>query len=58
MTVICMWVDGKMAEVTGTGYDPKGEFRIDGNKADLQQGPGIGTASKLALISITWMIWL
>ncbi len=43
MTVTRVWVDGKLAEVTGTGYDPKGDFFIDGNKADLQQVPGLTT---------------
>lgn len=43
MTVTRLWVDGKIAEVTGTGYDPKGEFYVDGKKADLQENPGLTT---------------
>ncbi len=43
MTVTRLWVDGKFAEITGTGYDPHGEFFVDGQAADLLQTPGIGT---------------
>ena len=43
MTVTRLWVDGKVAEVTGTGYDPAGDFFIDGEKADLEKVPGMTT---------------
>ncbi len=43
MTVTRLWVDGKLAEVTGTGYDPKGDFLVDGQQADLQEMPGLTT---------------
>jgi P-type Ca2+ transporter type 2C len=43
MTVTRLWVDGKFAEVTGTGYDPVGDFFIDGVQADLQNVPGMTT---------------
>ena len=43
MTVTRLWVDGKVAEVTGTGYDPVGDFYINGKQADLQQVPGMTT---------------
>ena len=43
MTVTRLWVDGKIAEVTGTGYDPKGDFLVGGQKVDLQQMPGLTT---------------
>ncbi len=43
MTVTRLWVDGKLAEVTGTGYDPKGDFLVDGQQADLQKMPGLTT---------------
>jgi Ca2+-transporting ATPase len=43
MTVTRLWVDGKLAEVTGTGYDPKGDFLVDGQQADLQKTPGLTT---------------
>ncbi len=43
MTVTRLWVDGQVAEVTGTGYTPTGEFLIDGQKANLQKVPGLTT---------------
>ncbi len=43
MTVTRLWVDGKMAEVTGTGYDPEGDFFMDGEQADLTKVPGLTT---------------
>lgn len=43
MTVTRLWVDGQTVEVTGTGYTPKGDFRIDGKEVDLQKLPGITT---------------
>jgi Ca2+-transporting ATPase len=43
MTVTRLWVDGKLAEVTGTGYDPQGDFLVDGQPADLQKMPGLTT---------------
>jgi P-type Ca2+ transporter type 2C len=43
MTVTRLWVDGKVADVTGTGYDPVGDFYIDGKQADLVQLPGMST---------------
>jgi len=43
MTVTRLWVDGQIAEVTGTGYTPTGDFYVDGNKADLDKLPGLTT---------------
>ena len=43
MTVTRLWVDGRTAEITGTGYDPKGDFLIEGRKVDLQRYPGLTT---------------
>lgn len=43
MTVTRLWVDGKLAEVTGTGYDPVGDFYFDGVRADLAKVPGLST---------------
>ena len=34
MTVTRLWVDGKFIEVTGTGYNPRGEFKLDGKTVD------------------------
>jgi Ca2+-transporting ATPase len=34
MTVTHMWVDGKLLEVTGTGYEPYGEMKFEGHHID------------------------
>ncbi len=43
MTVTRLWVDGTTGEVTGSGFDPQGDFIIDGQKVDLQMYPGLTT---------------
>lgn len=44
MTVTKIWVDGKFVEITGTGYDPVGDFLVDGEKIDLDTLPAANTA--------------
>ncbi len=44
MTVTRMWVDESFIDVTGTGYNPVGEFHLDGTAIDLQDHPGVMTA--------------
>ena len=39
MTVTRVWADGKMIEVTGDGYNPTGDFYLDGKKIDLKDYP-------------------
>ena len=39
MTVTRLWADGKMIEITGDGYNPTGDFYLDGNKIDLKDYP-------------------
>jgi Ca2+-transporting ATPase len=39
MTVTRMWVDGEFIEVTGSGYDPDGEFHLDGKPVNLIDYP-------------------
>ncbi|MEM2386097.1 MAG: HAD-IC family P-type ATPase, partial [Candidatus Bathyarchaeia archaeon] len=36
MTVRQIYIDGKLVEVTGVGYEPKGEFRIGGETVNPQ----------------------
>jgi Ca2+-transporting ATPase len=43
MTVTRLWVDGQIVEVTGVGYNPQGEFYVNGDKADLDKLPGLTT---------------
>ncbi len=43
MAVTRLWVDCEFVEVTGSGYQPVGDFLIDGQKIDLQKFPGLTT---------------
>ena len=43
MTVTRLWVDYRCAEITGSGYEPAGDFLIEGRKIDLQKYPGLTT---------------
>jgi Ca2+-transporting ATPase len=40
MTVTRLWVDGQFVEVTGTGYMPKGDFKVGDKMVDLSDYPG------------------
>ncbi len=44
MTVTRLWVDGAFVEVTGSGYDPVGEFRMGGKPINLGDYPAVTTA--------------
>jgi len=35
MTATRLWADGRFFEITGSGYEPKGDFLIDGAPVDL-----------------------
>ncbi|MFB3817423.1 MAG: cation-translocating P-type ATPase [Candidatus Methylomirabilales bacterium] len=41
MTVREVFVGGRMLEVTGVGYDPAGEFRIDGDRLETWPDPAL-----------------
>ena len=51
MTVTRLWVDGQFISVTGTGYVPKGDFFVDGQKVVLSKYPGALTALWLAILN-------
>lgn len=51
MTVTRMWVDGQFIEITGSGYQPEGEFQIDGRKIDLNDYPGVLTALWIGVLN-------
>jgi Ca2+-transporting ATPase len=51
MTVTRMWVDGRQFEVTGSGYEPVGEFRLDGKRIDLGDYPATSTALWVAALA-------
>ena len=44
MTVTKLWVDGHFFGVTGSGYDPRGEFTQDGKPIELKDKPALATA--------------
>jgi Ca2+-transporting ATPase len=37
MTVRCIYVDGRLINITGIGYEPKGEFRFGGKALNLER---------------------
>ena len=51
MTVTRLWADGKMLEITGTGYAPIGEFRVDGQTVDISQYPAARTVLWLGVLN-------
>jgi Ca2+-transporting ATPase len=51
MTVTRVWVDGRFAEVTGSGYAPEGDFRIEGEPVDLASFPGLPTALWIGVLN-------
>ncbi len=44
MTATRLWVDGKTFEITGQGYNPEGEFRLNGQAVNLKDFPAATTA--------------
>ena len=51
MTVTRLWVDGQFINVTGTGYVPKGDFLVDGQKVVISRYPAALTALWLGLLN-------
>src|SRR6185436_16315014 len=51
MTVTRLWVDGQFISVTGTGYVPKGDFLVDGEKVAISEYPAAQTALWLGLLN-------
>ncbi len=43
-----IFVDGKIFEVGGIGYEPKGEIRLDGKQVDAINQPGLAFAGRIA----------
>ena len=44
MTVTKLWVDNQFVEITGIGYEPTGDFMVNGESVDLKQYPAARTA--------------
>lgn len=51
MTVTRLWVDGKVFEITGTGYATEGQFLVDGKEVDLDKFPGAKTALWVGMLN-------
>ncbi len=51
MTVTRLWVDGRMFEVTGSGYNPDGEYLLNGEKVNLADYPAALTAIWLGILN-------
>jgi Ca2+-transporting ATPase len=48
MTIRRIYVDGKLIDVTGTGYEPKGEFHLDGKVLEPKQDIALETLLKVS----------
>ncbi len=51
MTVTRLWVDGKMIDVSGTGYAPHGKFYEDSREIDITQYPAALTTLWLGVLN-------
>ena len=48
MTVRRLWLGGRWVEVTGLGYEPRGEFGVDGSA--LEPGPALQQLAKASVL--------
>jgi Ca2+-transporting ATPase len=51
MTVTRLWTDGQFVNVTGTGYVPKGDFKVGDKKVEIADYPGILTLLWLGVLN-------
>ena len=51
MTVTRLWADGQFIDVTGTGYAPFGDFKVDGQTVPIARYPAVLTALWLGLLN-------
>jgi Ca2+-transporting ATPase len=51
MTVTRLWVDGKFIDISGSGYEPIGQFSSDGNPIDLDRYHGAETALWIGVLN-------
>ncbi len=51
MTVTRVWVDGKAFEISGTGYQPIGDFSFENKKVDIKAFPAVRTALWIGTIN-------
>ncbi|GAJ09448.1 unnamed protein product, partial [marine sediment metagenome] len=50
MTVRCIYIDGKLIDVTGVGYEPKGEFYLDGKVIAPEQNIALQTFLRIGTL--------
>lgn len=50
MTVQRIYLDGKLIDVTGVGYEPKGEFYLDGTALAPEQNPSLQTLLNISAL--------
>lgn len=50
MTVVKVYTDGKTFNITGTGYEPKGEFTIDGNFVETKESINLNRLISIATL--------
>lgn len=51
MTATRMWIDGEFFEISGSGYEPEGEFRWNGKQVDLVKYPASLTTLWVAALN-------
>ena len=51
MTTVEMWGDGTTFEITGSGYEPKGEFKVDGALINPAEYGALSTSLWVGLIN-------
>jgi Ca2+-transporting ATPase len=51
MTVTRLWADGRMLEISGTGYAPQGEFQEGGQAVDISKYPAARTVLWLGVLN-------
>jgi P-type Ca2+ transporter type 2C len=51
MTTVRLWMDERMFDVTGEGYDPRGDFSLDGRPVEMADYPGILTTLRAAVLA-------
>lgn len=50
MTVVKVYVDDKIIDVTGGGYEPKGDFIVDGSKVEVDENSNFNTLLSAAVL--------
>lgn len=51
MTVTRIWAGNQFVDVTGSGYTPKGEFKVNNEKVSLDQYPAVKTSLWLGTLN-------